>query len=364
MSTPLFRALPYLQPQIAWTPLTPGPTHVHRLSEIGFRYSHPALYVKREDATDSVYGGNKVRNLEFLLGRAQARNKKNVITIAPVGSNFVAALAAQAKKLNLGVEVMHFSPVSTPQTHAHFCFSQAQGMKATVFPGRLGTIPAVLMLAFRQTSTFLRHAEWIAPGGSSPTGALGHLNALFELKEQIDAGLVPAPDVIVVGAGTCGTMAGLTVGIALAGLNTKLIGVRCVDRLVCHRRAIARLANRLFALVQSAKRVSAADITLITPQAHEAYGVLNQTGRNAMRLFREEEDIELDTTYTAKVASFLTASLEAGEFRGKKVLYWHTFSPKAVLADHRPAVALEYQSPWLIQASPYARDPIASLAIR
>ncbi len=50
------------------------------------------------------------------LGRAVARNKNRLITVAPVGSNFVAALAAQANKLGLGVEVMHFSPVETPQT--------------------------------------------------------------------------------------------------------------------------------------------------------------------------------------------------------------------------------------------------------
>jgi 1-aminocyclopropane-1-carboxylate deaminase/D-cysteine desulfhydrase-like pyridoxal-dependent ACC family enzyme len=45
--------------------------------------------------------------------------------------------------------------------------------------------------------------------------------------------------------------------------------------------------------------------------------------------FYELEGIHLDTTYTSKVTLFLKEALLKNEFRQKKVLYWHTYSPIA-----------------------------------
>lgn len=171
---------------------------------------------------------------------------------------------------------------------------------------------------------------WCAPGGSSVTGALGHLNAALELAEQVRAGEIPQPDVIVVGAGTCGTMAGLTAGFRLAGLDVRLIGVRCVDRIVCHLRAIARLANGVLARIGVPGRVHAHDITLVESPLDHGYGVPLGRAEELMASFEADEGIRLDTTYTSKVVAKLGELLTSGMFTGKNVLYWHTFSPAAM----------------------------------
>lgn len=96
---PLFKYFP--ERQTEWISLIQEETPVHSLSKIASYFSHKNLYVKREDLTDSLYGGNKVRNLEFLLGEVQAKQYKKVMALAPLGSNFIAALSAQASKLNI-----------------------------------------------------------------------------------------------------------------------------------------------------------------------------------------------------------------------------------------------------------------------
>ena len=53
----------------------------------------------------------------------------------------------------------------------------------------------------------------------------------------------PAPDSLVVPLGSGGTAAGLMVGLALAGLPTRVVGVRVVPRLVANRRRVMRLAR-------------------------------------------------------------------------------------------------------------------------
>ena len=40
----------------------------------------PRLAVKRDDLASDLYGGNKLRKLERLLGDAKARGKKRIVT--------------------------------------------------------------------------------------------------------------------------------------------------------------------------------------------------------------------------------------------------------------------------------------------
>lgn len=328
MSQPaLFRFFPQLATSIPWVQLAER-TPVGRLAVAGKRWGHDRLFIKREDRTATLYGGNKVRNLEFILGEALARGASRIVTVAPLGSNFVAALAAQASRVGLDVEVEHFVPVRSHQIDTHANFSAAAGASLSLHAGRRGAVGAASVAALKLATS--ADAFWCAPGGSSVTGALGHLNAALELAEQVRAGEIPQPDAIVVGAGTCGTMAGLTAGFRLAGLDVRLIGVRCVDRVVCHRRAIARLANGVLARIGASGRVHASDITLVDSPFDHGYGVPLGRAEELMASFEADERIRLDTTYTSKVVAKLGELLDSGIFTGKNVLYWHTFSPAAM----------------------------------
>jgi 1-aminocyclopropane-1-carboxylate deaminase/D-cysteine desulfhydrase-like pyridoxal-dependent ACC family enzyme len=320
----LFRARPELKDRIAWTSLCPRSTPVSRLSRFGRRYAHERLFIKREDATDGTYGGNKVRNLEFVLGEAMARGKRRILTIAPLGSNFVAALAAQTERLGLTAEVQNFERARNEQIDRHSRFSRAHGVRSTLHQGVLGPVRA----AGASLRSFLaEEAFWCAPGGSSVLGALGHVNAALELAEQIRDGELPEPDVLFVGAGTCGTAAGLTAGLRLAGLSTKIVAIRCVDSVVCNRSRIAGLANRVLARLGSSLSVRAGEITLVAPREKSRYAEPLAEAHALIESFHGDEGIWLDTTYTTKVVQAMAEQLRF--LRDKTILYWHTFSAAA-----------------------------------
>jgi len=57
------------------------------------------LYIKRDDLTGLGFGGNKIRQLEFYLGAAQANKADTVLVTGAVQSNFTRATAAAAAKL-------------------------------------------------------------------------------------------------------------------------------------------------------------------------------------------------------------------------------------------------------------------------
>src|SRR5258708_3043157 len=73
------------------------PTPVERLEKLG-------LWVKRDDLTNPLYGGNKVRKLERLIPYAIEHGKNRIITVGAVGSHHVLATAVHASRAGLAVE--------------------------------------------------------------------------------------------------------------------------------------------------------------------------------------------------------------------------------------------------------------------
>ena len=63
------------------------------------------LWIKRDDCTGLALGGNKVRQLEFYLGEAQARGADTVLITGAVQSNFVRLAAAGARQLGMDIHI-------------------------------------------------------------------------------------------------------------------------------------------------------------------------------------------------------------------------------------------------------------------
>lgn len=328
----LFKYFPKLKETLPWVQLINEATPVHSLSTLSKKWGHDSLYIKREDKTDETfYGGNKVRNLEFILADAIHKNIHSLVSVVPYGSNFAAALSAQSKKLKLDVHLSQFIVQKNPQVMAHDNYCLSSGANTTNYPGKLSAPIAMLDGYSKIVASRLSQSKhyWVAPGGSSMHGTLGHTQAILELKTQIDNHEIPEPDYIVVGAGTCGTMAGMTAGLKIAGLKSKLIGVRAADPIVCNKNKIAGLTNEVFKFLQLPLRINATEICLMESPLNQGYGYPTEKAQNLINEFYESEAIHLDTTYTSKVALFLKEQLLKSEFRGQKVLYWHTYSPIA-----------------------------------
>src|SRR5262249_24036769 len=151
--------------------------------------------------------------------------------------------------------------VRNPQTRAHAEFSRLQGAEIRTYEGARGAALAIGHAKVDRVRARLQGDPIyeIPPGASSLLGVLWHLNALLELKDQIDRGETSRPDAIVVGAGTCGTAAGLLAGLQVANIRTRLIAVRAADPIVCNRARIVRLANGALRALRFPKRVTRKD---------------------------------------------------------------------------------------------------------
>ena len=107
----LFEHYPALADALPHLSLADLPTPIEDAGAIG----RTRLLVKRDDLTGVLYGGNKVRKLEFLLGDAVRRNCRRVFTFGVAGSNH--ALATSVYATALGLQSV---PLLTPQVNAAY----------------------------------------------------------------------------------------------------------------------------------------------------------------------------------------------------------------------------------------------------
>ena len=68
-------------------------------------------------------------------------------------------------------------------------------------------------------------AYFFPTGGSIPRGAVGFVDAAFELKAQIEQGIIPEPNYIYLPLGSGGTTAGLLLGLKLANIRSVICAI-------------------------------------------------------------------------------------------------------------------------------------------
>lgn len=326
----LFETLPSTRgiPHISLATL---PTPTKYLEKLGSEVGCRSLWVKRDDQSGTEYGGNKVRKLEFLLGEALAKDYKEVWTVGAIGSHHALATAIYARKVGLRPAILHFPQPLTQHVRNNLRALSSTDPKLTLASNKL-TLPIEVGKAKMQQWLSSAHNIYYIPGGgSSPMGVLGYVNAAFELKQQIERGEVETPDYIFVAAGTCGTLAGLILGARMAGLNSQIIGVRVVDKLMTNAPITAHLANGAAKIlrahgVEDIPHISSSDVTILDNYFGEDYGKPTAEGIEAMRVCAEYSPITLEPTYTGKAFAAIIGECERLDLADKNVLYWHTLS--------------------------------------
>ncbi|HEY8944084.1 MAG TPA: pyridoxal-phosphate dependent enzyme, partial [Polyangiaceae bacterium] len=324
---------PGLEQRLDWVSLGDFPTPVERMAALERRLGAGPLYVKRDDLSSRLYGGNKVRTLEALFACARAAGARQILSTGAYGSNHAVATVLHAPRAGLEAGAVLFAQ---PRSGAAL-----ENLRVTI--ARSGPLFAVPHWSLFPLALFRARGPSrviMAPGGATPAGALGYVAAGLELAEQVQSGLVPTPSAIVVGVGSTCTSAGLLVGLHLAarfGIGFReapeLIAVRVTPWPVTSRWRVLSLAERtahhLADLVEDPslrlERAELAPRLLIDGrELGSGYGIPSASGERALSLFHESGLFALDTTYSAKAAAGLIRL--ARERPGGPLLFWSTKS--------------------------------------
>jgi D-cysteine desulfhydrase len=331
---PLFRHYPSLKDKLHHVSLGEFPTPIARLDQLGDELGLHQLYIKNDGLSGEIYGGNKVRKLEFLLAEALHGGAKEVLTFGCAGSNHALATTIYAQQVGLGSVLMLM-----PQPNAHYVrrnLLMAHRWGAELHQHR--NFPVLTMATLAQGLRHRRkhrHAPHLIPvGGSSPVGVAGFVNAAFELRDQIAGGDMPEPDYIYVALGSMGTAVGLALGIRAAGLNCSVVPVRVIGERFATERKMVRLFKKTNSFLHSLDP----DFTKYdyaeqdTGIRHEFYGGeyarFTEEGGSAVARMERSEGIRLEGTYTGKAFAALLADAEDGGLQDKGVLFWNTHNAR------------------------------------
>ncbi|OUS26825.1 hypothetical protein A9Q99_16540 [Gammaproteobacteria bacterium 45_16_T64] len=324
MSLPLFAAYPALASSIAHQPMALLPTPVEPLGGNGKGFSN--AWIKRDDLTHNEYGGNKIRKLEFILAEAVGQGKKRVVTFGAIGTNHGVATSMLCQQQGIACTVFLFDQPISKTVQQNLQLMQHYGAEL-IYCGSL--FSSVFRYYFNQYR-LNKECYFLFAGGSNVAGTIGFVNAAFELKAQIDNGEMPEPELIVCPVGSSSTLAGLTIGCQLAGLNTQVKGIRVAPAFLgpfpaCTTGTVGALMKKTQQQLEAAgvePKEKWKKPELISDYYGEGYGVATRAGELA-QLSMLQQGIKVEQTYTAKaVAAFYDELAVASG----PCLYWHTYN--------------------------------------
>ena len=310
-------------PAIAALPrfrLFDGPSPLHRLPRLSAVLGGGAdVWIKREDLLPLAFGGNKLRNLEFLVGAALADGADVLVTSGRRWSNHCRLTAAAGAVAGLPVHlVLTGPPISPPGANerldrllgaiVHVAATDARADREALVDEVLASLRAK------------GRRPYVVPiGGSGAIGAAGQVLGGLELAAQARA-LGMEPGAVVLPSATGGTQAGILVGLRLGGVASRVIGIAVASPPAELVPVIAQLLRELRPL--AGLGVDEAEIDLDGEFRGPAYGVPTPAAAEAAELLARTEGILVDPIYTAKALAGLVAGIRSGQLTGSSV-FWH-----------------------------------------
>lgn len=298
------------------------------------------LWVKRDDMTGGAEAGNKIRKLEFLLGEALSLQADTVLTCGGLQSNHARATALAAA--SLGMRAVLFLRTNDPTLDP-----ADAPLEGNVLLDRLAgaEIRFISPEQYRDRARLLDEAAaelraegakpYVIPeGGSNGLGALGYVEAMGEVRRQLDLGLGGGKpfDVVVTACGSGGTAAGVGLGAALYKVAEETLAVAVCDDAQTFEARIASIVEEARALDPRLPLPS----RLVVDDLHKgpAYAVTTPEQRRLIVSVARLSGMILDPVYTGKAFSALMdLGGPDGRLAGKKILFLHTGGLPGLIAQ-------------------------------
>jgi len=297
------------------------PTPLEFMPRLGATIGLSSLWVKRDDCTGLGCGGNKVRKLEFILGRAMAHGADCIVSGGVMQSNSARQVAAACAKLGLECHlgIMHGRLARTEPGYAN----TGNILLDRLFGAIIHDIPwnedrsQRLLEIVEQLKAVGRLPYLIPYGASDALGALGYALAAEEIVHE-------RPDVawIVHASGSAGTQAGLLAGLLALQHPARVIGVDVDAQPERLRADVCQIGRAVAALLGIEGRWQDGRVEVAAQWSAGSYGIADETTEEAIRLAARLEGLALDPVYAGKGMAGLIGLNRQGRFTTNDVIVW------------------------------------------
>ena len=289
------------------------------------------VWIKRDDATSGAAAGNKIRKLEYLLADAVAKGAQTVLTCGGLQSNHARATALLCAEL--GLRCVLFLRVADPAKAAR----EPLPVIGNVLLDRLAgaEIRFVSPDEYRERAVVMERAAGAMPnayvipeGGSNGLGAFGYVEAMREVKEQLDMTF----DVVAHACGSGGTAAGVAMGAKKHDVARAAWAFAVCDDRAYFQKTIARIADEARAIDPT---LADLERLVVDDRAKgPSYGVMSDEQKRFLIDVVKKSGVVLDPVYTGKALYGVMKAVERGDIaRGARVLFLHTGGLPGLLAQ-------------------------------
>ena len=319
------------------------PTPLQRLDRLSAQLG-VNLYVKRDDFSGmSLFGGNKIRKLEYLLGDAKAKGCDTVFTYGATQSNHAMQTVTACRRLGL-TPILYLNAYVQPDENdvrSNMLLDRILGAEMHIvesLPGETEAQTEARCFAMGREHAARLEAEGhrcydVPMGGASPVGSCGFIGGYLEFAQQCDD-LGIDPDFVYTATGTGGTLAGLTAGHRLLAKRARITAIAVSPKDAGYEARCAALGTQALRQLGSAETLEAADFTVDRGYFAPGYEQPNEAATEAIRLLARTEGLLVDPVYTGKAFAGLLDHVRTGKVpQGSTVVFWHTGGATALFAE-------------------------------
>lgn len=309
------------------------PTPLEEVPRFAQRIGESRVFIKRDDCTGLLLGGNKARHNEFLLGDALDQGCNMVVWGAGVQSNNCRQTAAGCAILGLECRLYLSRGHYSTEPQGNLLLDYLVGAKVEFTDAVIGPELDALLAA--------KAAEFRAAGRKPyfwhrprvvPLAAISYAACVAEIVQQLAERNLKPDAIYVSSSGATGA------GVAL---GAKLLGLTCPVRLICPMHwpwhiptALAKDANDAAEMLGLSHRLAAADIDADESFVAPGYGKPSPAGQEALRLLASTTAILTDPVYSAKALAGLIADVRAKRYaKDAVIVFIHTGGVPAIFAN-------------------------------
>ncbi len=331
---PLVNHFPSLAHKIAYTPLGLLPTPLEKQAQAAKMLQIETLFIKRDDLSGALFGGNKVRKLEFLLGQATAEQANHVVTWGQPGSSHIAATAIYCHQLGLPCTCMYLPIPNQPQNERNLQLTKDHGAIEESYRGFGAREQALYKKNVSHRQQTGKSMFFLPEGASDVLGALGFVNAVCEVAEQLKNEQEPFPDYIYILSGSSGSAAGLLAGLDLMNIKTTPVIVALTPDAYLNQQR-DKIEKLYTMIMQFIMHLDLRINTYKEPQNTVLYRhgftiqsekQLQITAARTQALCLEQLNYKLDPVFATRLWSAFLLDCTAELLHNKRVLLWNTGS--------------------------------------
>lgn len=319
------------------------PTPLYRLDNLSKKLGIN-LYIKREDFSgQSLFGGNKIRKLEYLIGDAKEQGADYIFTFGATQSNHAMQTVEACRKEGLKpiLYLVAYVEPDEKDLRSNLLLDRILGAEVHVIlknpdetEEEMSARSVKLAREHMERLTKEGHNCYEIPmGGASPIGSAGFIDGFVELAEQEKA-MGQAFDYLVHATGSGGTMAGLVAGKKLLKHPIRILSFDVIGHDSSYLENSAKLGNESLTWLGAEACLTAEDFEHDNQYFLPGYEMPSEAGNEAIRLLARAEGLFLDPVYSGKAFAGMLDYIEKGIIpQGSNVVFLHTGGATALFAE-------------------------------